>query len=116
MLPELDKRSDTAVHTEQRQVDRQQDKHNEARQHQHDTGLQNAQRPLYGGVYLLRVVIIDDVEGFLQLAGFCGKLNEDSLCKRCEIKLKEYKISNIINYSAKSNNYIDYVIFMLKYE
>lgn len=47
------------------------------------------------------------------VCGICGNINKNSLCKKCEIKLKEYEIYNI---EKVQNTYYDYKIKILKYE
>lgn len=50
------------------------------------------------------------------VCGFCNKLNEESLCKKCEIELKKYEIAKIQDFSKNKSKYFDYLINMLKYE
>ena len=47
------------------------------------------------------------------VCGICGNINKNSLCKKCEIKLKEYEIYDI---EKSQNTYYDYKIKILKYE
>lgn len=43
-------------------------------------------------------------------------MDKNSLCKKCELKLKKYEIAEIINYSCNSKYNFDYAIFLFRYE
>lgn len=62
---------------------------------------------------------------FPQVCGICGKLNENSLCKKCEIILKKQakfgieafeKEEFIIQKSGHENKYFDELLYIFKYE
>ena len=47
------------------------------------------------------------------VCGFCNQICKESLCKKCEIKIKEYELNSI---RKVKNKYFDEVIFLFKYE
>ena len=47
------------------------------------------------------------------ICGFCGKIYNDHLCKKCEIKIKNYEIISI---RENSNAYFDEILYIFKYE
>ena len=47
------------------------------------------------------------------VCGICDKINKKNLCKKCEIKIKQYQINEIKKIKNKS---FDYQIKILKYE
>ena len=52
-----------------------------------------------------------------QTCGICGKLNPNSLCKKCEINLKKHKDINIIkNGEEIENKYFNELMYIFKYE
>ena len=51
---------------------------------------------------------------FPNVCGFCDKINNNNLCKNCELMLSKYEI-NCIKYCAKEK-YFDYLFCALKYE
>ncbi len=51
------------------------------------------------------------------ICGICGKLNQNSLCKKCEIELKKQEEINIINRNGEiENKYFDELMYIFKYE
>lgn len=50
------------------------------------------------------------------VCGFCNNPNKNSLCKKCEIKLKKYEIAKKEDFLRKKSKHFDYLISMLKYE
>lgn len=48
--------------------------------------------------------------------GICGEINKKYICKKCEIKIKQYEINKIENYRKNKNKYFDYQIKLFKYE
>ena len=53
---------------------------------------------------------------FPNVCGFCNKINENSLCKTCEMILKKYEIDTIKDYKKDKSKYFDYLFCALKYE
>ena len=57
---------------------------------------------------------------FPQVCGICGKLNEKSLCKKCEILLKKQAIFGIETFETEKfeleNKYFDELLYIFKYE
>lgn len=39
--------------------------------------------------------------------GICGEINKKYICKKCEIKIKQYEINKIENYRKNKNKYFD---------
>ena len=50
------------------------------------------------------------------ICGICEKICKESLCKKCELVLEKYKISNIKKCTKNKKVHFDYCINMLKYE
>ena len=50
------------------------------------------------------------------VCGICDKINKNSLCIKCETKLKKYLINEIENCKNNKEAYYDYRIKILKYE
>lgn len=50
------------------------------------------------------------------VCGICGELNKKSLCKKCEIKIKEYEINKIINVQQNENCFFDFQIKTYMYK
>lgn len=48
--------------------------------------------------------------------GICEKVCRESLCKKCELAIKKYKIDDIKNCTNNKNMHFDYCINVLKYE
>ena len=53
---------------------------------------------------------------FPNVCGFCNKINNNNLCKRCELNLSKYKIDCIKNCTNDRRKYFDYLFCALKYE
>lgn len=53
---------------------------------------------------------------FPNVCGFCNKIDNNSLCKNCELSLSKYEINCIKNYTKDSKKYFDYLYSALKYE
>ena len=52
-----------------------------------------------------------------QVCGICGKINQESLCKKCEIKIKKQKDVNIIKENIEvEDRYFNELIYFFKYE
>lgn len=52
-----------------------------------------------------------------QMCGICGKLAENSLCKKCEIKLKKQSECQIINNGKElEDKYFNELMYIFKYE
>ena len=47
------------------------------------------------------------------VCAFCNKIQKDSLCKKCEEKIKKYKNNNVIR---SKNDYFEELISIFKYE
>ncbi len=47
------------------------------------------------------------------VCGICGKINKKSLCKKCEIQIKQHQVNTI---DKTENKYFEYQIKILKYE
>ena len=47
---------------------------------------------------------------------FCNKINNNSLCKRCELNLSKYEINCIKDGLINKQNYFDYLFCALRYE
>ena len=50
------------------------------------------------------------------MCGICGKINKNSLCKKCEIALRSQAVFNIDNYSKDSDKYFNEHIYIFMYE
>lgn len=51
------------------------------------------------------------------ICGICGKINSESLCQKCKIKLKKHEESNIINEGETiEGKYFNELIYIFKYE
>lgn len=50
------------------------------------------------------------------MCGICGKINKESLCKKCEIELKKDLDANIINQEEIQDKYFDEIMYIFKYE
>jgi len=50
------------------------------------------------------------------VCGFCNTINNNHLCKKCELKLEKYKNTNIIDCSEINNKKFDYQINIFRYE
>lgn len=53
---------------------------------------------------------------FPNVCGFCNKINNNSLCKSCELRLVKYEINCIKDYTRDKQKYFDYLYCSLKYE
>lgn len=53
---------------------------------------------------------------FPNVCGFCEKINNNSLCKKCELNLSKYEINCIKDYTKDKQKYFDYLFCALKYE
>lgn len=53
---------------------------------------------------------------FPNVCGFCNKINNNSLCKNCELMLSKYEINCIKDYTKNKEKYFDYLFCALKYE
>lgn len=53
---------------------------------------------------------------FPNVCGFCNKINNNSLCKSCELNLSKYEINCIKDYTNTKQKYFDYLYCALKYE
>lgn len=53
---------------------------------------------------------------FPNVCGFCEKINNNSLCKKCELNLSKYEINCIKDYTIDKQKYYDYLFCALKYE
>lgn len=52
-----------------------------------------------------------------QTCGICGKINHNSLCKKCEIELKKIQDINIISDGEEiENKYFNELMYIFKYE
>lgn len=59
--------------------------------------------------------IVDNILNLIYppVCGFCNKICKESLCKKCEIKIKEYEINSIRKVKDK---YFDELLCLFKYE
>ena len=59
--------------------------------------------------------ILENILGLIypNVCGFCGKICKESLCKKCEIKIKEYEINIVRKIKDK---YFDELLCLFKYE
>ena len=53
---------------------------------------------------------------FPNVCGFCNKIDKNSLCENCELKLAKYRINCIKDYTKDNKKYFDYLYSALKYE
>lgn len=53
---------------------------------------------------------------FPNVCGFCNKIDKNSLCKNCELRLAKYEINCIKDYTKDSKKYFDYQYSALRYE
>ncbi len=61
--------------------------------------------------------MIDEILNLIypSVCGFCNKICKEHLCKKCEIKIKEYEI-NIIRKSKDKDTYWDKLLCLFRYE
>ena len=52
---------------------------------------------------------------FPPVCGICGKINNNSLCKKCELKLKETAIFGIDNYLNDYEKHYDEHLYIFMY-
>ena len=50
------------------------------------------------------------------VCGICGSINKKHLCKKCELKIKQYEINRIEDYRNDKTKYFDYQIKTFKYQ
>ena len=50
------------------------------------------------------------------VCGFCNKINENNLCKDCELSLSKYSLNCIKDYTKDKSKHFDYLYCALKYE
>lgn len=50
------------------------------------------------------------------VCGFCNKININSLCKSCELKLNKYALNCIKDYRKDNSKHFDFLYSSLKYE
>ena len=50
------------------------------------------------------------------VCGICGSINKKHLCKKCELKIKQYEINSIEDYRNDKTKYFDYQIKTFKYQ
>ncbi len=53
---------------------------------------------------------------FPNVCGFCNKIDKNSLCENCELKLAKYRINGIKDYTKDNKKYFNYLYSALKYE
>ena len=60
---------------------------------------------------------IPSVSIYPRVCGICGKLNRESLCKKCEIDLKKQEDANIITEGEEiEEKYFNELMYLFKYE
>lgn len=53
---------------------------------------------------------------FPNICGFCNQIDNNSLCKNCELMLSKYEINCIKDYKQDNKRYFDYLFCALRYE
>ena len=51
-----------------------------------------------------------------ETCGICNKICKESLCKKCELVIKQYEIKKLIYCKKDNKKYFDYIFNTLKYE